>query len=86
MTELESQMAWQHLERQPWMQAGIRLLVELRADVRPALLNTAAWIVPPAAVPAGLGETSVLGVPIRVVDGVTPHLGFDLITDWADRG
>lgn len=78
VSEVESLLAWEHLERQPWFRAGIRLLGDLRGTLSPQVLATLAWIVPPDALPAGVDAGPILAVPVRVVDGVTPHLGFAL--------
>jgi hypothetical protein len=60
------------IPEKPWFQAGLALWSRLQSAW---VGEKPVWILPPSEVP---GSGTLLGLEVRVVEGVTPHLAFDL--------
>lgn len=65
---------------EPWFVAGISLLLYLRSSLpHSGGLPPMVWLLPPREDFARIqGVATIYGIPVRVVEGITAHLAFDL--------
>lgn len=70
----EEELAWlcAAMAEKPWFKAGLTLWSRLQDTW---VNDPPVWILPPTEVP---GPGTLLGLEVRVVERVTPHLAFDL--------
>ncbi|MEA5366077.1 hypothetical protein VA596_41575 [Amycolatopsis sp., V23-08] len=71
-SEDELQWLMAAMAEKSWFKAGLALWSRLQGAW---VSEKPVWILPPTEVP-GLG--TLLGLQVKVVEGVTPHLAFDL--------
>lgn len=83
LREQYAEFSSQNLLTKPWFVHGMHLITRLR--IQHYTLPPMVWLLPPG--PNGMPNQSdtgatLYGLPVKIVEGVTPHLAFDLEVPW----